>query len=101
LLQNLGARFGVVGALWAAALKKWMRDEIAAENGEIRLLREGKSNGTFYLRLARVGSKVEIAEENDAKSVECFRQALEAESDLVRDGDVGFNQEAIYGGGGG
>ena len=101
MLQHLGAGLGVEGALRASALKERMRDEITAENGEIRLLREGESNGTFYLRLAGVGPEVEIAEEGDAKSMEGFRQTLKADSDLVSNGSMGLDQETIDCGGGG
>ena len=101
MLQHLGAGFGVVRAVRYAALKKRMRDEIAAENCEIGFLRESESNGTFYLGLTGVGSEVEIAEEGDAKSVEGFRQTLEADADLVGNGSMRFDQETIYCGGSG
>ena len=58
MLQHLGAGLGVEGALRASALKERMRDEITAENGEIRLLREGESNEQIVVHNRRVVSRV-------------------------------------------
>ena len=100
LLQDLGARLGVISAFRPVMPKKRVGDEIAAKNGEIRLLSESESNGAFYLSLSGVGSKMQVAQEDDAKSVECFRQTSKADTYLVNDGSVGLNKEPIQRSGG-
>jgi len=98
LLQNLGARFGVMSARGPIMPKKRVRDEVAAKNGEIGFLREGKPHRAFYLRLAGVGTKVQVAHQGNAKSMERFRQTPEANADLVDDRSMRFNQKTIQGG---
>ena len=80
--------------------KKRVGDKIAAQNGEIGLLSESESNGTFYLSLSGVRSKMQVAQEDDAKSMECLRQTSKADTDLVSDGAMGLDQEPIQRSGG-
>ncbi len=90
-MQDFGARLGVISAFRSVTPKKRVGDKIAAKNGEIRLLSESESNGTLYLSLSGVGSEMEIAQEGDAKSIECFRQTSKADPDLISDGGMGLD----------
>jgi hypothetical protein len=100
LLQDFGARLGVMSAFRSVMHKQRVGDKIAAKNGEIRLLGESKSNGAFYLSLSGVGSKMQVAQEDDAKSMEYLRQTSKANADFVCNGSMGFDQQPIERSGG-
>jgi hypothetical protein len=53
-------------------------------------------NRAFHLGLACVRPKMHVAQDDDAKSMECFRQTPQANANPLRDGCMRLDQETIH-----
>jgi hypothetical protein len=95
LLENLRARFGMQCTGKPTGSEERLGDEVTGQNNQVRLQRTCNLNGSFDLWLSDVGAEMKVCHLSDAEAVERFREARKSDGDLLDDGILGFEQEAI------
>lgn len=99
LPQNFGAGLGMARAGGSVRYEQRVGNEVAGEDGEIGLERQREANRAFDLGFADVGSKMQIAENGDAKSMKGFGQISQADGDVFGDQRMRLEQKSVDGDG--
>jgi hypothetical protein len=85
----------MTGTSWAEGLTERGKNEVSGEREQVRAKRSRNSHGFLYPGFSHVGSKVNVRDLRNPKSMKRVWQAGEANLDMLRNWMMGFHQESI------